>query len=102
MIRHIVLWKLKEPQPGRTKRENAELLKQKLEVMKENISVVRKLEVGLKLDSSVYSNFDVVLDSYFDSYEDLVTYQTHPLHRELVAWISNIRETRASVDYEIN
>jgi hypothetical protein len=101
MIHHIVMWKIKDLAKGHTKSENAGLIKQKLEAMKGQVPGIRKLEVGIKMEASSFANFDVVLDSVFDSFEDLMNYQAHPLHREFMRWISDIRDEKASVDYEL-
>lgn len=69
--------------------------------MKVKIDGIKKLEVGINRDTSKYSNFDIVLDSYFDSYEKREIYQQHPLHIEVSNWIGKVREIRAAIDLEI-
>ncbi|MDQ6901382.1 MAG: Dabb family protein [Bacteroidota bacterium] len=101
MIHHIVMWKLKDFAEGNFKNDNAKIIKQKLEELRIKIEVIKKLEVGINMSTSQYANFDIVLDSYFDSYEKMEIYQKHPLHIEVSDWIGKVRETRAAVDFEI-
>jgi Stress responsive A/B Barrel Domain len=101
MIHHIVKWKLKDFADGRTRKENAQLIRQRLEGLRENMIQIKKIEVGINMDTSQYSNFDIVLDSFFDSYKDMEIYQRHPLHEAVSKWIGTVRETRTAVDYEI-
>ena len=49
MIKHIVMWKLHETAAGRSKEENAKLLKQKLEAMPAQIPELKKAEVELTI-----------------------------------------------------
>jgi hypothetical protein len=46
------------------------------------------------------SNYDVSLIFDFDNAEDLQTYQDHPTHKAFGAFIGQIRESRACIDYE--
>ena len=50
MIKHIVMWKLKESAEGRTKQENAWMIKQELEQLKGTIREIVSLEVGINID----------------------------------------------------
>ena len=43
MIKHIVIWKLKDMAAGKTKAENAVLLKERLESLKDKIQEVNHL-----------------------------------------------------------
>jgi Stress responsive A/B Barrel Domain. len=95
------MWKLKDFAEGNSKGENAKLMKERLEHLQLVIPEIKRVEVGINLPSSEYSNFDVVLDMYFESYEDMVTYQIHPEHEQVSAWIGNVREHRCAVDYEV-
>ena len=46
MIRHVVLWKLKEQAEGRSKMENAKMIKVQLEALPGLVPEIRRLEVG--------------------------------------------------------
>ncbi|WP_035671031.1 Dabb family protein [Flavobacterium sp. 83] len=99
MIHHIVMWKLKDFAQGKSKAENAILLKERLEGLKKDIPEIVEIRVGLNIESE-YTNFDAVLHSYFNSFETLETYQNHPIHNVVADWIGEIRDLRYCVDYE--
>jgi hypothetical protein len=100
MIRHIVMWKLKDSAEGASKKENAEKLKTLLLSLQDKISVLRKIQVGINLESLPYKNDDVVLITDFDNAANLATYQEHPEHKKVAEFVMKIRESRMCVDYE--
>ena len=99
MIGHVVMWMLKEHADGRSRKENAALLKEKLDALLEVIPEVRSLEVGLNIEESAVA-FDVVLLTTFDTARDLGTYQTHPAHEDVKAFVARVSDKRAVVDYK--
>jgi len=101
MVRHIVMWKLKESANGNSKAENARLLKEKLEALEDQIKEVEFLEVGIHYQPQPAANWDVVLATDFDSAAALEAYQKHPAHQEVVVFVKQIAETRGAVDYEV-
>ena len=52
MVKHIVMWKLKEEAEGKTKKENAEIIKSSLESLKNKISEIVEIEVGINWNDS--------------------------------------------------
>ncbi len=100
MIKHIVMWKLKDTARGVSKEENAKELKSVLEALKGKIDVIKEIEVGIDFNRS-QAAYDVALYSVFDSKEDLQTYQKHPDHVKVVDFVNEIRDERVVVDYEI-
>ena len=100
MIKHIVMWKLKDYARGTSKDQNALELKSVLEDLKNKISVIKQIEVGINFNKSSAA-YDVVLYSEFDSLQDLQAYQKHPDHVKVVDFVNEIRDDRAVVDYEI-
>ena len=99
MIKHIVLWKLKEEAEGRSKLENALLLKGELESMTGQIKEIRKLEVGINFNTGEDA-YDLALFSEFATKQDLEIYQNHSEHQRVVAILRRLRDTRAVVDFE--
>ena len=99
MVRHIVMWKLKDQAAGGTKLGNAELLKEKLESLNGKIPGMLKLEVGIGF-SKTTDSWDVVLYSEFKSREDLNNYQSNPDHKAIMPFVAEVREERGMVDYE--
>ncbi len=79
MIKHVVMWKLKEEAEGATKAENARKIKQMLEELPDKIPQ---------------------LITKFDSVEDGRIYQNHPEHQKVSQFVSKVRLARTVVDYE--
>jgi quinol monooxygenase YgiN len=99
MIKHIVLWKLKDEANGMSKQENATAIKEKLEGLRGRIEGLLTIEVGFDFLNSPESA-DVVLYSEFESKEALDFYQQHPLHKAVMPFIGEARNERRVVDYE--
>lgn len=100
MVRHIVLFKLADEAEGRSKAENALIIKERLEELKNTIPVIRKIEVKINLSEASADNHDVILESEFDTLEDVRTYAVHPEHIKLGEFIAKVRTSRAAIDYE--
>lgn len=100
MIKHIVMWKLKENAEGCTRIENAEKIKASLEALKGRIEQIKSLEVGINVSDSETA-FDAVLYSEFESLEHLKQYRSHPEHVKISSFVAKVRESRAVVDYNV-
>ncbi|TGC09521.1 Dabb family protein [Methanolobus halotolerans] len=98
MLKHIVMWKLKETAEGRTSQENADLMKKMLEDLKDQIPEIESIEVGVNINSSDAA-FDVVLYSEFRNEKALLSYQKHPEHVKVADLVGKINEMRVVVDY---
>ncbi|HEY2903395.1 MAG TPA: Dabb family protein [Polyangia bacterium] len=99
MVKHIVLWRLKETAHGNDKATNARLIKEKLEALRGQIPGMIRIEVGLDFSRSEQSG-DVVLYSEFESRAALDSYQEHPAHKAVMPFILEARAERRLVDYE--
>ena len=97
MIKHIVLFRVKEDTRDRATRIR-ELVEQ-LEALREAIPQVKTLEVGVNRGHSSNAA-DVGLYSEFASWEDLEAYRQHPAHQRVVAWIEKHCSERRVLDYE--
>ena len=100
MIKHIVMWKLKNFAEGSSKDENALLVKSKLEGLKKKIKQVKVLEVGFNLNTSS-TTYDIVLYAEFETMEDLNRYKTHPEHKKVGDFVSKVRQERKAIDYTV-
>ncbi len=100
MIKHIVMWKLKDEAEGNDKATNAKLMKEKLDAIANLVPGMLKLEVGfdLKLDATAY---DVILYCEFENEAALAAYQEHPQHKAVFPFIGAVRESRVAVDYAV-
>ena len=101
MIKHIVFFQLADQAEGKTKAENAQMIKEGLENLIHLIPELKKIEVGINHPESPASNYDIALYSEFDSVEGLNTYQEHPEHKKVGAYIGKVKTGRACVDYAI-
>ena len=101
MIKHIVFWNLAETAEGKSKIENALLIKKELESLINDIPGLKKIEVGINHSEAPQDNYDVALYCEFDTMADLDVYQNHPEHKRVAAYIGKIRTARVAVDYEV-
>jgi len=99
MVKHIVLWKLKDAAEGRSAHENALLLKQNLESLTGKIKEIVSLQVGLNFNPSEAA-YDVALYTEFNTKEDLLAYRNHPEHVKVAELIGKVRDKVVVVDYE--
>ena len=100
MIKHIVLWKLKEGVDGKSKPENAAALKAALENLKGKIPEIGALEVGLNYNPADTAS-DVSLYTEFKNQDDLDKYQKHPEHLKVVEIVKKLTAERRVSDYEV-
>jgi hypothetical protein len=98
MIKHVVMWKLKDFAEGADKKENAIKIKRLLEGLQETIREIHAIEVGININDTP-SAYDIVLYSTFISPRDLEAYLNHPEHLKVGDFISKVRLDRTVVDY---
>ena len=91
MIKHIVLFTLKDP-------ANAPKVKALLDSCKDIVPGIREFEVGIKTEG-LEATADVVLVSTFDDAAALAAYQPHPRHQGVVAQIREMASGRQVLDY---
>jgi len=101
LIKHIVMWKLKDFSEGKNKLENAQIIKRDLEALKDKIRELKYIEVGININESEQA-YDVVLYSEFNSIKDLNTYQNHEEHLKVAGFIRKVVDARIVTDYETN
>ncbi len=101
MIKHIVFFRLADNAEGKSKEENAILIKEKLENLKNLVPEIKMIEVGLNCPNAPKTDYDIALYTEFDSFDDLDAYQEHPEHKKVAAYIGKVKTSRAAVDYEV-
>lgn len=101
MVKHIVLWTLHDNAEGNTKQQNALLAKNRLEALKEYITDIIEIEVGIT-HIGQGSSVDMALYSTFENEAALKRYQAHPEHQKVLPFISAITSTRHVIDYEVS
>lgn len=100
MLRHIVMWTLKESAEGGTRAENIVKLKAKLESCRSIVAGQGHFEVGVA-QPGYEATCDVILVSDFDNKEALQAYQVHPKHVAIKDFVAAVRESRQCIDYEV-
>ena len=85
---------------GRTREENVAITKAMLDALPAKIPQIVASTVELNSKKADSSNWDLVLISDFNSFEDLKTYQVHPDHVAVGTFMRPVRRARACVDYE--
>ena len=90
MIKHIVVWQMRESASDEQKQE----MKRRLEALISRIPQLLKIEVGIDPVSETMS-----LYSEFTSKETLDAYQAHPAHQEVVAFVRKLVAARSVCDY---
>lgn len=99
MVKHIVLFKLKDEVPPEEKQVVMTEFKAAIEALPAKISVIRKIEVGLNMNPG--ETWNIALYSEFDTLEDVKYYATHPDHVAAGKILAEVKESRACVDYEL-
>lgn len=92
MVNHIVTWKVKEE--GKT--ESCAKMKEMLEALPAFIPEIKFLQVGINENGEEY---DAILLTRFDSHDDWKTYDVHPEHQKVRAFIKTVTEGRIVVDF---
>jgi hypothetical protein len=100
MIKHIVLWKLKEFAEGADRQANAHKVKAMLDGCANIVPGILKFEAVLA-QPGLEATYDVVLYSEFADKAALDAYQEHPDHVAIKPFIGAVREARQCMDYEI-
>ncbi len=101
MIKHIVMWQLKDHAEGADKATNALKMKALLEACYDIVPGIMKLEVAIARPD-LEATYDVVMYSEFESAAALDAYQNHPQHLALKPFVGAVRLARQCMDYEVN
>ena len=99
MVRHVILWKLKEMPAAEQETVKADI-KAGLEGLAGQIPGL--VEIHVNINALPSSNADLMLDTTFESAEALKGYSTHPAHVAVAN--SKVRpyyKNRVCLDYEI-
>lgn len=100
MIKHIVMWKLKDQAEGADRLANAREMKRRLDECAHIVPGILAFEVTLA-QPGLEATYDVVLYSEFEDRQALADYANHPTHQALVPFIGAVREARQCMDYEV-
>jgi stress responsive alpha/beta barrel protein len=100
MVKHIVLWRLKDEYEGKNKQGIALDIKHELEAMSKLIPSVKLCEVGIHQGVTDMVS-DIVLYTEFENWEGLESYQVHPEHVKFKDFVLSRRTERRVIDYEV-
>ena len=98
MIKHVVMWRLRDSADGASRMDNANTLKAMLDALPASVPGIQSLEVGINAVEDE-SAADVVLVSAFADQAALDAYQKHPEHLKVAEFVKQVRTERRVVDY---
>lgn len=99
MVKHVILWKLKEELSAEEKANVSLGIKEGLEGLKGQIPGL--LDIKVNINGLESSNADVMLDSAFTDKEALAGYAVHPLHVEVAdTKVRPFTAVRMCLDFE--
>jgi len=100
MVKHVILWNLKEEYTGAELEEIKSGIKEGLEGLAGKIPGLVDIKVNKTPLAS--SNCDIMLDSTFETEEALKGYSVHPAHVEVAnSKVRPYTAKRTCMDYEI-
>jgi len=100
MVKHIVMWKMKNREKSVTENADALELKKRLLALKDLVPSLRHIEIGLNDKSASPDNHEIVLVSDFDDMDGLKEYIIHPEHVKVGAFVREVTEARTCIDYQ--
>lgn len=100
MLKHIVMWKLKDFAEGADRAANAVKMKEQLESCAALSPGTLSFEVALA-QPGLEATYDVILVSAFIDRKALAEYAAHPTHQAIIPFIGAVRSERQCMDYEI-
>ena len=100
MVKHVILWTLKEEFSEAEKTESKKNIKIGLERLKGKIPGLAEIKV--ETEGLATSTADLMLNSTFDSADALKTYASHPDHVYVAdTYVRPYTALRSCLDYEI-
>ena len=99
MVRHIVMFKLKEFDTPEAKEAKMQEIKIALEALIDKLDVLRMIRLDFNVNPA--ETWDIILTTELDSLADVNTYANHPEHVAVAKnIIGPVKADRACVDYE--
>ena len=98
MVKHSVMFKLKDTLSKEEKLVVMNDFKAAIEALPAQIDVIRKIFVGFNINEP--EQWDICLESEFDSLDDVKVYATHPAHVAAAGILKDAKQDRACADYE--
>jgi hypothetical protein len=98
MIRHIVLFKIKDYSSESERNEAIQNVLDTFRMLIGQIPQIRQFRIEPNCINGP-SSYDVVIDSVFDNPGDLAAYQAHPAHQDAVNRNRQWSESKVVCDY---
>lgn len=100
MVKHMILWKLKDEFTEEQKADIRAGIKKGLEGLAGQIPGM--IDISVRTEYLPTSTVDVMLDTTFESVETLKNYSTHPKHVAVAdSKVRPYTAVRSCIDYEI-
>lgn len=100
MVRHVIVWTLKDEYSDSEKEQIKAGIKEGLEGLQGKIPGL--VEIKVNTDTLASSSGDAMLDSLFENEEALKNYSSNPLHVEVAnTKVRPYVKIRSSFDYEV-
>lgn len=100
MVKHVILWQLKDELSDSEKAEVKNGIKAGLEALKGKIPGL--IEIRVEINPLASSNADVMLDSMFENEEALKGYAVHPEHVAVAdGKVRPYTKSRVCMDFEV-
>ena len=100
MVKHIIIWNLKDTLTENERHSVKLNAKKNLEALVGKIDGLINLKI--EIDFLPTSNGEMMLDSTFESFEALKAYAIHPLHQAAAnEFVRPYTASRSCVDFEI-
>ena len=100
MVRHVIVWTLKDEYSDSQKEEIKDGIKAGLEGLYGKVPGI--VEIKVNTEKLASSSGDVMLDSLFENVEALKNYSSNPLHVEVATTkVRPFVKIRSSFDYEV-
>lgn len=100
MVKHLVMWRLRDFERGLGDLANKHLILDAISAMRTGIAGLKAVEIGINRRRAGDAA-DLALYTEFESWSALQAYEAHPLHEELKRLIGPLRVERRVVDYEV-
>ena len=100
MVRHVILWTLKDEYDEAQRRTIKQGMKEGLEGLAGKVPGL--IQIRVQTEGLESSNVDVMLDSLLESEEALKQYAVHPAHVQVAnEKVRPFTATRNCLDYEV-
>ena len=100
MVKHVILWTLKDELSAEEKVSVKQGIKEGLEALKGKVPGI--VEIKVNINGLASSNADLMLDSTFENEDALKNYATHP--EDVAVADTKVRpytKIRSCLDYEV-